>query len=53
MGITGDPDIFQSTILGLLAQFEFVCVYLDDLLKLTKINFSNHLQKLNIVLKRL
>ena len=46
MGIAGSPDIFQERMSGLMEQLEFVRVYLDDLLTLTKDTFEDHLEKL-------
>ena len=46
MGIAGSPDIFQAIMLELMINLEFVRTYLDDLLIITKLNLSNHLDKL-------
>ena len=53
MGISGAPDIFQQKMTTLMANLEFIRVYLDDLLILTKSSFSNHLTKLETVFERL
>ena len=53
MGISGAPDIFQQQILTLMANLEFIRVYLEDLLILRKSSFSDHLSKLETVLERL
>ena len=38
---------------GLMESLDFVCVYIDDLLTITKGNFEDHLDKLRQVLVRL
>jgi hypothetical protein len=43
MGIAGSPDIFQATL-------EFVRIYLDDLLIITKGSLEDHREKLSMVL---
>ena len=53
MGISRAPNIFQQKMLELMANLEFIRVYLDDLLILTKSSFSDHLTKLEIVLQKL
>ena len=53
MGIAGSPDIFQEKMSALMDQLEYVRTYLDDLLVLTKGSYSDHLDKLQVVLKRL
>ncbi len=53
MGIAGSPDIFQSKMLELMEDLEYVRAYLDDLLYISKISLEDHLEKLEEVLKRL
>jgi hypothetical protein len=53
MGIKNSPDIFQAVINELLGDLDFVQVYLDDILITTDGSFQDHLQKLQLVLKRL
>ena len=53
MGIAGSPDIFQSKMTELMATFEFVRAYIDDLLCITKGTLEDHLAKLELVLSRL
>jgi hypothetical protein len=36
MGITGSPDIFQEKMSSLMENLEYVRVYLDDLIMITK-----------------
>eukprot|EP00804_Cyclotella_cryptica_P004503 CCRYP_017642-RA/>CCRYP_017642-RA protein AED:0.32 eAED:0.32 QI:0/-1/0/1/-1/0/1/0/117 len=52
-GIAGTPNIFQQNMSALMAALEFVRVYLDDLLCITKANPEDHLDKLRMVLTRL
>jgi len=53
MGIAGSPDIFQEKNSDLMASLEFVRTYLDDVLTITNSTFSDHLEKLEQVLKKL
>ena len=53
MGIAGSPDIFQEKMSDLMAPLEFVRTYLDDVLTITNSTFSDHLEKLEQVLKKL
>ena len=46
MGIAGSPSIFQVKMLELIINLELVRNYLDDLLIITKLNLSDHLDKL-------
>jgi hypothetical protein len=53
MGIKTSPDIFQAVINDLLGDLDFAQVYLDDILIISNGSFQDHLQKLDIVFKRL
>ena len=55
MGIAGSPDIFQEKMSDLMAplELEIVRTYLDDVLIITNSTFSDHLEKLEQVLKKL
>jgi transposase InsO family protein len=53
MGIKNSPDIFQAVINDLLGDLDFAQVYLDDILITSDGTFQDHLQKLEIVFKRL
>ena len=50
MGIMSSPDIFQNIILDLLGDLEYTLTYIDDILITSKDSYTDHLQKLNIVL---
>mgnify|MGYP002063961838 CR=1 FL=1 len=52
MGVCNSPDIFQEHMSDLMAGLEFVRVYIDDLLVITKSDFKDHLQKLEKVFLR-
>ena len=52
MGITSSVDIFQEKMNELFFGFEFVRVYLDDLLVLTSSTWEDHLNKLERVLRK-
>ena len=53
MGIAGSPDIFQEKMSDLMAPLEFVRKHLDYVLIITSSTFSDHLEKLEQVLKKL
>ena len=53
MGIAGSPDIFQAKMSDLMSELEYVRVYLDDLLIITRDTWNDHLLKLKPVLIRL
>ena len=53
MGIAGAPDIFQARMSSLMAGLEFVRTYLDDVLIINSTTFDDHLDKLDIALKRI
>ena len=53
MGIACAPDIFQNEMASLMEELEFVRVYLDDLLVISKGTFEDHLEKLDEVLREL
>ena len=53
MGISNSPDIFQEKMSEIMADFEFVRAYIDDLLVVTKGSYEDHLEKLDAVLARL
>ena len=53
MGISCAPDIFQAEMSSLMEELEFVRVYLDDLLVISKGTFEDHLQKVDQVLGKL
>ena len=53
MGVMCAPDIFQQKMSDLMRHLEFVKVYIDDLLVITKGSFEDHLEKLRQVLSTL
>ena len=53
MGVKTSPSIFQSKIAELMDGLEFVRAYLDDVLLITKSDFSDHLKCLETVLQRI
>ena len=53
MGLNNSPDLFQEKMSELMADLEYVRVYLDDLLSLTCSTFEDHLAKLDEVFERL
>ena len=53
MGVVNSPDIFQQKINDLFHGFEFILTFIYDLLILTKISLTDHLQKLKLTLNKL
>lgn len=53
MGVHNSPGIFQHQMSSLMAGLEFVRTYLDDILLITKNNFIDHLNQLDLVLQRI
>jgi len=53
MGLCNSPGIFQEKMSELMDGLAFVRTYIDDLLCLTRGTFSDHLEKLELVLRRL
>ncbi len=53
MGFGGWADIFQGQIMDLMASLDFVQMYMDDLLIVTRRTLVEHLQKMETVLTRL
>jgi hypothetical protein len=53
MGFGGSANIFQVQIMDLMASLEFIQVYMDDLLIITRQTLDERLQKIETVLTRL
>ncbi len=53
MEIAGSPNIFQQKLVTLMETPEYVPVYLDGLLTITKDTLEEHLSKLRRVLIKL
>jgi hypothetical protein len=53
MGMTGSPDIFQEKMSSLMRTLEYLRVYLDDLLIISKDTYEDHMSKLRQVLEKL
>ena len=53
MGVSCAPDIFQSKMNGLLGDIEGVRAYLDDILILSKSNYTDHLVQVEQVFDRM
>ena len=53
MGLCNSPDIFQEKMAELFQGLEFVQAYIDDLLICTNDSFQDHLDKLDLVLRKL
>ena len=55
MGIACAPDIFQSIMMDLLGDLDYVLVYIDDILIIQREGETeqDHLNKIEVVLQRL
>jgi hypothetical protein len=53
MGIAGSPDIFQGKMSELMESLEYVKVYHDDLVCISKLSLEDHLENLEEVLRQL
>ena len=53
MGLANSPDIFQEKMSNLMNGLDYVRMYLDDVLCLTKGNWTDHLERIDEVLTRL
>ena len=46
MRVANSPDIFQQKMIYLFHGFEFISAYINEILILTKENWTDHVQKL-------
>ena len=53
MGVTNSPEIFQQIMNDLFYGFEFIHEYIDELLILTKVDWIDHVQKLELTINKL
>ena len=53
MGVINSPDIFQEKMNEMFCGFEFIQAYIDELLIITKGDWSNHLEKMELTLQKL
>ena len=53
MGVSNSPEFFQEKMNKMFRGFEFIPVYVNDLLIITKSDWSNHLEKLELTLQNL
>ena len=51
MGLSNYPDIFQETMNKMFSGFDFIIVYIDDLLIITKGDWFDHLEKMELTLQ--
>ena len=52
MGVANSPGIFQQKMNDLFHGFEFIRSYIDHLLILTKVEWTYHIQKLELTLNK-
>ena len=53
MGLSISADVFQNQMTKLFEGLDFVLVYIDDVLIVTKGDFKDHLEKVDVVLTRM
>ena len=53
MGVSNSPEIFQDKINEISHGFEFIRAYINELLIITKRDWSNHLEKLELTLQKI
>ena len=53
VGVSNSPDIFQEKMNEMLRGFGFIGAYIYDLLIIKKIDWSDHLEKLEITLQKI
>ena len=53
MGVSNPSDTFQEKMNKMFRGFEFIRAYIDELLIITKGDWSNHLEKLEQTLQKL
>ena len=53
MGLSISADVFQREMTKLFDGLDFVMVYIDDILVVTKGDYDNHLNKLRTVLQKM
>ena len=53
MGVSNPSDTFQDKMNKMFRGFEFIRAYIDELLIITKGDWSNHLEKLEQTLQKL
>ena len=52
MGLKISVDVFQREMTKLFSNLDVILIYIDDILVVTKGDFQDHLEKLQIVLER-
>ena len=52
LGVANSPDILQYKMKGLFHGFEFIHVYIDEILILTKGDWTDHVQNLELPLNK-
>ena len=53
MGVSNSPEILQEKMNEIICGFEFIQAYIDKLLVITKGDWSDHLEKLELTLQKL
>ena len=53
MGVANSPENFQQNINNLFHGFEFIRAYMDDLLILTREDWADFIQKLELTINKL
>ena len=53
MPVSNSPEIFKEKMNKMFCGFEFIWAYIDDLLIITKGDWSNHLENLELILQNI
>ena len=53
MPVSNSPEIFKEKMNKMFCVFEFIWAYIDDLLIITKGDWSNHLENLELILQNI
>ena len=53
IGVRNSPDIFQEKMNEMFRGFEFILAYINNLLIITKGDWSDHLEKFELTLQKL
>ena len=53
MGVDNSLDIFQQKMNALFYGFEFICVHIDELLILTKRDWTDNVHKIELIFNKL
>ena len=53
MGVANSPETFQQKMNDLFHVFEFICAYIDDILIITKGDWADHINRIELTHNKL